>query len=135
MIATEFLFRAETRFKPSCISTTKARIAKASGIQRPGSRRMVIQTTATESVIMSQKTTAFIAFTLLPSRRSVGIDAALDLSQAFVVAINHGCDCDRASDEDGNDRNQIRAQVYDGIEDSIQSPPPAGAKAHFFRPA
>ncbi len=39
------------------------------------------------------------------SRRSVGIDAALDLSQAFVVAVNHASDCDRASDDDGNDRN------------------------------
>jgi hypothetical protein len=58
------------------------------------------------------------------SRRSVGIDAALDLGQAFVVAVNHCCDGDRAAYDDGNDRNQERAQAYDGIEDSIDSPPP-----------
>jgi hypothetical protein len=41
------------------------------------------------------------------------------------VAVNHAGDCDRAAYEDGNDRNQKRAQAYNGIEDSIHSPPPA----------
>jgi hypothetical protein len=69
----------------------------------------------------------------LTSRRSVGIDAALDLGDAFVVAVNHGRDRDRAAYEDGDDRDQKRAQAYDGIEDSIHSPPPAsGAKALFL---
>jgi len=53
------------------------------------------------------------------SRRSVGIDAALDFGQAFVVAVDHASDCDRASYDDGHDRNQKRPQAYDGIEDSI----------------
>jgi hypothetical protein len=50
------------------------------------------------------------------------------------VAVNHAGDGDRASDEDGDDRNQKRPQAYDGIEDSIHSPPPApsGAKALFL---
>ena len=64
----------------------------------------------------------------LPSRRSVGIDTTLDLGDAFVVAVNHRCDGDRAPYEDGNDRDQKRAQAYDGIEQSIHPPPSALAK-------
>jgi hypothetical protein len=64
----------------------------------------------------------------LTSRRTVGINAALDLGDAFVVAVNHRCDGDRAPYEDGNDRDQKRAQAYDGIEHSIHPPPPALAK-------
>ena len=66
--------------------------------------------------------------------RDVGIDSALDLGDAFGVAVNHAGDCDRASYDDGHDRNQKRPQAYDGIEDSIHAPPPtpSGAKALFL---
>jgi len=62
------------------------------------------------------------------SRRSVGIDAALDLGDAFVVAVNHAGDCDRAADEDGADRNQQTTQAQNRVDYSSHSPP-AGAKA------
>jgi hypothetical protein len=39
------------------------------------------------------------------ARRSVGIDAALNLGDAFVVADDHGHDGDRASHKDCADRN------------------------------
>jgi hypothetical protein len=41
----------------------------------------------------------------LASRRGVGIDAALDLGNPFGVAVNHASDCDRATNDDSNDRN------------------------------
>jgi hypothetical protein len=47
---------------------------------------------------------------LSPLRR-IGINPALDLGQALVVAVNHAGDCDRASDDDGYDRNQQGAQT------------------------
>jgi hypothetical protein len=47
---------------------------------------------------------------LLASRRSsVGIDAALDLGEAFLVAEDHGGDGDCASHEDCYDRDQQAA--------------------------
>jgi hypothetical protein len=45
------------------------------------------------------------------SRRGVGIDAALDLGQAFVVAVDHASDGDRASYDDGYDWYQQWAQT------------------------
>ncbi len=66
------------------------------------------------------------------SRRSVGIDAALDLGQAFVVAVNHASDCDRAAYDDGDDRNQKRPQAKNRVDQSSHSPSPAGAKALFL---
>ena len=42
-----------------------------------------------------------IGLTPLTSRRSVGIDAALDLGDAFVVTVNHAGDRDRAAYDDG----------------------------------
>jgi hypothetical protein len=50
-----------------------------------------------------------IRLTLLTSRRSVGIDAALDFRDPFGVAVNHASDCDRASNEDCAYRNQQSA--------------------------
>jgi hypothetical protein len=44
------------------------------------------------------------------------------------VAVNHARDGDRASHQDGDDRNQKRPQAQNGFEDSIHSPPPASAR-------
>jgi hypothetical protein len=50
-----------------------------------------------------------IRLTLLTSRRSVGIDAALDFRDPFGVAVNHASDCDRAANENRANRNQQSA--------------------------
>jgi hypothetical protein len=42
---------------------------------------------------------------------SIGIDAALDLRDAFGVAVDHACDCDRASYKDCANRNQQTTQA------------------------
>jgi hypothetical protein len=57
----------------------------------------------TESVVVL---TPNIGLILTSRRSSVGIDAALDLGQSFLVAKDHRGDGDRASYQNGNDRNQ-----------------------------
>jgi hypothetical protein len=50
------------------------------------------------------------------SRRSVGIDAALDLGDALVVADEHSHDGDGSSHEDSADRNQQWAQTQNRVD-------------------
>jgi hypothetical protein len=53
---------------------------------------------------------------LLTSRRSAGIDAALDLRDAVRVAVNHSNDGDRAAYNDGGDWHQQRAQAENRVD-------------------
>ncbi len=50
-----------------------------------------------------------IGLILLTSRRSVRIDSTLDLREALSVTMNHAGDGDRATHQDGNNRNQVRS--------------------------
>jgi hypothetical protein len=64
----------------------------------------------------------------LASRRSVGIDAALDLGQALVVAKDHLGHGNNSTDHDCGDRDKEDSQAENSIDESIHSPPPASAK-------
>jgi hypothetical protein len=75
-----------------------------------------------------------IALDFLASRRSVGIDATLDLGDAFGVAVNHASDCDRASDEESNNRNQQTAQAQNRVDYSSHSPFSRRLKPFSFGP-
>ena len=65
---------------------------------------------------------------ILTSRRSVGIDATLDLRDAFLVAVNHANDGDRAAYENRADRHQQPTQTQNRVDQTSHSPPPALAK-------
>jgi hypothetical protein len=60
----------------------------------------------TPNITLASFTSQFEYFVMAAlSRRSVGIDAAFDLGQAFVVAVDHASDGDRAANDDGANRN------------------------------
>jgi hypothetical protein len=52
---------------------------------------------------------------------AVGVDATLDFGDPLVMAVNHADNRDRASDQDGADGNQQRAQAEDGIDQSVHA--------------
>ena len=70
--------------------------------------------------------------TLLTSRRSVGVDAALDFREALLVANNHRGDGDRSSYEDRDDRYQERAQTRNRVDQSHATSLPQGPKPPAF---
>jgi hypothetical protein len=58
----------------------------------------------------------------LSSRRSVGINPALNPGEALLMPVHHTHNRDHATDEDGDDRYQQRAQPKDRINESVHFP-------------
>ena len=68
----------------------------------------------------------------LPSRRRVGIDAALDLGDALLMAedqLGHG---NRSANQDRRDRYQEDSQAENAIDYPVHSPHPQGLKPVSF---
>jgi hypothetical protein len=91
--------------------TTKAAVRSVlRGSSRTVSQR---ETTAANISIQNKIVLIFLTETVLmpssTSRRSIGIDAALDLGDALLVAEDHGGDGDCASHDDRYDRDQQAA--------------------------
>ena len=70
-----------------------------------GANRLALNRDADSVVVLTPN----IGLILLTSRRSVGIDAALDLGDAFLVAEDHGGDGDCAAHDNRYDRDQQAA--------------------------
>jgi hypothetical protein len=105
----------ETRTSAGTIdSTTQPEVTSALRIRPQYRENLSGKTTSQENLRRLTPSFATIDTSYrLASRRSVGIDAALDLCHALLMADDHRRDRDCAAYEDGADRNQQTAQARD----------------------
>jgi hypothetical protein len=86
-----------------------------------GANRLKLNRDADSVVVLTPN----IGLILLTSRRSVGIYAALNLGDTFLMAEDHRGNGDRAAYNHSRDRHQQPTQARNRIDHSHHAPPPS----------